>query len=46
MPSNPKHRRKSIRLAEYDYTQEGANFVTICAHDRKCMFGEVFDCRI
>jgi hypothetical protein len=46
MPSNSKPRRKSIRLAEYDYSQEGAYFVTICTHDRKCLFGEVSNGRV
>ncbi|MEO8343864.1 MAG: transposase [Gallionella sp.] len=35
------HRRSSIRLKGYDYSQAGAYFVTICAHDRKCLFGDV-----
>jgi REP element-mobilizing transposase RayT len=38
-----KHHRKSIRLPHYDYTQAGAYFVTICAHNRKCLFGEIVD---
>ncbi|MFH1846588.1 MAG: transposase [Candidatus Omnitrophota bacterium] len=33
--------RKSIRLKNYDYSKEGAHYVTICAHDRKCIFGDV-----
>ena len=37
------HRRKSIRLQEYDYASTGAYFVTICTHDKKCLFGEVID---
>jgi REP element-mobilizing transposase RayT len=28
------HHRRSIRLPEYDYSQAGAYFVTICTHDR------------
>lgn len=40
MSSEEKHRR-SIRLAGYDYSQAGLYFVTICAKDRKCMFGRV-----
>ncbi len=36
-------RRKSIRLQEYDYSQAGGYFVTICTHERKCLFGEVVD---
>ena len=35
--------RKSIRLPAYDYSTDGAYFVTICSHDRKCLFGEVVD---
>ena len=35
------HHRRSIRLAGYDYAQEGAYFVTICTHGRACMFGDV-----
>lgn len=37
------HRRRSIRLKDYDYTQHGAYFVTICAHERRCIFGQVVD---
>jgi REP element-mobilizing transposase RayT len=33
--------RRSIRLKEYDYSAPGAYFVTICANDRKCVFGEI-----
>jgi len=33
--------RQSIRLREYNYTQQGAYSVTICAQDRKCLFGDV-----
>lgn len=34
-------RRKSLRLPQYDYSQGGAYFVTICAQGRKCLFGSV-----
>lgn len=34
-------RRKSIRLSEYDYSQAGLYFITICTHDRVCLFGEI-----
>jgi REP element-mobilizing transposase RayT len=34
-------RRRSIRLKDYDYAQAGAYFVTICTHDRECLFGEI-----
>jgi putative transposase len=36
-----KHHRRSTRLAGYDYTQNGAYFVTICTARRDCLFGEV-----
>ena len=38
---NYVHRRKSIRLKEFDYSKPGAYFVTICTHDRKCLFGNI-----
>ena len=44
MPYNPNiHHRRSIRLKGYDYTQQGAYFVTICTHQRNCLFGEIVD---
>ena len=33
--------RHSIRLREYDYTQDGVYFVTICCQNRACLFGEI-----
>jgi len=33
-----KHQRRSIRLKEYDYSQPGAYFVTICTRDRDLLF--------
>jgi len=38
-----KHHRRSVRLNGYDYGQSGAYFVTVCAQDRQCLFGEVVD---
>jgi REP element-mobilizing transposase RayT len=38
-----KHHRRSIRLRGYDYSREGAYFVTICAQEHLCLFGEVVD---
>ena len=35
--------RKSIRLKDYDYSQAGAYFVTICTNDKGCAFGEIND---
>ena len=36
-----KHRRRSIRLREYDYRESGAYFITVVAHDRAVLFGEI-----
>lgn len=39
---NPEyHHRRSIRLQGYDYSQTGIYFVTICTHQRQCLFGEI-----
>ncbi len=39
---NSNHRpRRSVRLKGYDYSQAGAYFVTLCAHNRECLFGDV-----
>lgn len=39
---NPNiHHRRSIRLRGYDYSQAGLYFITICVHDRACLFGEI-----
>src|SRR3989344_8600583 len=31
-----EHRRKSIRMKDFDYTTDARWFVTICTHERKC----------
>jgi putative transposase len=33
--------RRSIRLPNYDYSQNGCYFVTICVKDRECLLGDV-----
>lgn len=35
------HRRNSLRLKGYDYSQPGEYFVTICTADRKCSLGNI-----
>jgi REP element-mobilizing transposase RayT len=35
------HHRRSIRLRNYDYSQAGAYFITICTHEHKCTLGEI-----
>lgn len=42
MVYNPSiHNRRSIRLKNYDYSQEGLYFITICCQDRALLFGHV-----
>lgn len=41
---NPKIRhRRSLRLKGYDYSKNGACFVTICVQNRECLFGNIVD---
>jgi REP element-mobilizing transposase RayT len=39
--SEDRHHRQSIRLKGYDYSQNGAYFVTICTKERVCFFGNI-----
>ncbi len=42
MKYNPEiHKRKSIRLKGYDYSQAGLYFITICCDNRICRFGQI-----
>ncbi len=42
MKDNSKeHHRRSIRLKEYDYSQNGGYFITICTYGWKCIFGNI-----
>ncbi len=34
-------KRKSIRLKNYDYSWNGAYFVTICTYNRECILAEI-----
>ena len=44
MPYDPDiHHRRSIRLKDYDYSKEGAYFITICTYNRLCIFGKIED---
>lgn len=39
---NPNiHRRRSVRLKGYDYSQAGLYFITICCLNNVCLFGEI-----
>jgi putative transposase len=35
--------RRSIRLKGYDYSADGAYFITICVGNRECLLGEIND---
>lgn len=34
-------KRKNIRLREFDYSQEGGYFITLCTHQRRCMLSQI-----
>jgi len=36
-----KNHRRSIRLKDYDYSQAGLYFITICCQNRDCLFGNI-----
>ena len=36
-------RRRAMRLQDYDYSQPGVYYVTICVQNRQCIFGEIID---
>jgi putative transposase len=38
-----RHNRHTIRLKGYDYSSNGAYFITICAQNRECLFGDIID---
>jgi len=39
-------KRRSIRLKEYDYSQTGAYFLTICTYRRQCLLGTMVDGKV
>ncbi|MCX6807641.1 MAG: hypothetical protein NTZ80_02465 [Patescibacteria group bacterium] len=41
-----KYRIPSSRLREWDYSRDGAYFVTICTKNRERFFGEILDGRL
>lgn len=42
MKYNPTlHHRTSIRLKDYDYSQQGSYFITVCTYNKKCNFGKI-----
>ena len=42
----PKRQRRSIRIQGYDYTRQGAYFVTICTRNRVCLLGDIVEGRM
>lgn len=40
---NHNKNRRSVRLKGYDYSEEGAYFVTVVTHNREMLFGSVVD---
>jgi len=38
-----RQHRRSMRRAGHDYSQAGAYYVTIVAHERECLFGAIVD---
>jgi len=40
-PNYPAPRRRPLRLPGFDYSGEGAYFVTICTRNRECLLGDV-----
>lgn len=47
MPFNPEeHHRRSIRLKDYDYSQPGSYFITICTHNHVNLFGNIVSIRV
>src|SRR5258708_16279383 len=44
MPYDPAiHHRRSIRLPEFNYSNAGAYFVTICIHERRPLLSNIID---
>lgn len=44
MTYNPDiHKRRSVRLKDYDYKSNGAYFITICTFKKDCLFGDIAD---
>lgn len=39
-------KRKNLRLPQYDYTQAGGYFVTMCTFEHLCLFGKIQNCTL
>jgi len=40
-PLEENYHRRTIRLQDYDYSLEGAYYITICVQNRSCLFGDI-----
>lgn len=40
-PNRSFYSRRSVRLRDYDYSQAGLYFVTICTFQKACLFGDI-----
>ena len=38
-----EHHRRTPRLKGYDYSSDGAYFVTICTYNRECTLGDIIN---
>jgi hypothetical protein len=38
----PLPHRRTIRFQNFDYCQAACYFVTICAHEKRCVFGKIY----
>lgn len=43
MYDSEKHRRRSTRLKEYDYSRQGAYFVTVCVKNKENLLGKIIN---
>ena len=41
MENNKVQKRKEIRIKQYNYSQEGMYFITICTKNRECLLSSV-----
>mgnify|MGYP001163368754 CR=1 FL=1 len=47
MVNNPgSHHRRLIRLQHYNYSLTGAYFISLCAYNKECLFGNIKDCAV
>jgi REP element-mobilizing transposase RayT len=42
----PPSDRHTVRLPHFDYCRAGGYFVTVCSHQRRCIFGDIHDGKV